>query len=130
MIGHLLLRVVSIIIIVIMFVCFSYFLFLFVRASDILPSLAMRLKTFSGPETGKRKRVTRKADGKLTLLVNLGEVLARKADAVGYPFQLTHFRATETSPPSQYSRTMKSRLPEPKACYVMPCYSYNTLICL
>ena len=27
---------------------------------------------FSGPETGKRKRVTRKADGKLTLLVNLG----------------------------------------------------------
>ena len=27
---------------------------------------------FSSPETGKRKRVTRKADGKLTLLVNLG----------------------------------------------------------
>ena len=26
----------------------------------------------SGPEKGKRKRVTRKADGKLTLLVNLG----------------------------------------------------------
>ena len=26
----------------------------------------------SGPETGKRNRVTRKADGKLTLLVNLG----------------------------------------------------------
>ena len=26
----------------------------------------------SGPETGKRKRGTRKADGKLTLLVNLG----------------------------------------------------------
>ena len=26
----------------------------------------------SGPETGKRKRVARKADGKLTLLVNLG----------------------------------------------------------
>ena len=29
-------------------------------------------KIVSGPETGKRKRVTRKADGKLTLLVNLG----------------------------------------------------------
>ena len=51
----------------------------------------------SGPETGKRKRVTRKADGKLTLLVNLG-VWARKADALGYPFQLTHFRATEAGP--------------------------------
>ena len=45
----------------------------------------------SGPETGKRKRVTRKADGKLTLLVNLGGVLARKAGAFGYPFQLADF---------------------------------------
>ena len=27
---------------------------------------------FSGPKTGKRKRVTRKADGKLTLLVSFG----------------------------------------------------------
>ena len=55
----------------------------------------------SGPETGKRERVTRKADGKLTLLMNLGGVLARKADPFGwlpisaYPFELTHFRATE-----------------------------------
>ena len=40
----------------------------------------------SGPETGKRKRVTRKADA-------LGEfrgVLARITDFCGYPFQLTH----------------------------------------
>ena len=29
-------------------------------------------KKISGPETDKRKRVTRKADGKPTLLVNLG----------------------------------------------------------
>ena len=36
----------------------------------------------------------RKAEGTLTRLVNLG-ALARKADAFGYPFQLTHFRATE-----------------------------------
>ena len=43
----------------------------------------------SGPKTGKRKLVTRKADGKLTFFVNLGRVLARKADAFGYPFQLT-----------------------------------------
>ena len=34
----------------------------------------LRLQRFSGPETGKRKRVTRKADGKLTLLVNLVRV--------------------------------------------------------
>ena len=27
---------------------------------------------FSGPETGKRNRVTRKADGQLTLLVTFG----------------------------------------------------------
>ena len=30
----------------------------------------------SGPETGERTRATRKADGKLTLLVNSGGVLA------------------------------------------------------
>ena len=42
----------------------------------------------SGPETVERKRVTRKADGKLALLVNLG-VLGRKADA--YPFKFTQF---------------------------------------
>ena len=64
----------------------------------------------SGPETGKRKLVTRKADGKLTeswrkadgkltLLVSL-EVLARKADAFGYPFQLTHFSLPISGPPS------------------------------
>ena len=43
------------------------------------------------PETGKRKWVTRTADGKLALSVNLGGVPARNADAFGYPFQLTHF---------------------------------------
>ena len=31
-----------------------------------------RQDILSGPEIGKRKRVTRKVDGKLTLLVNLG----------------------------------------------------------
>ena len=49
----------------------------------------------SGPETGKRKRGTRKADGKLMkkltlLVVNLGGVLARKADAFGYQCQLNY----------------------------------------
>ena len=39
--------------------------------------------------------VTRKADGKLTPLVNLA--LARQADAFGYPFQLPHFRASENA---------------------------------
>ena len=32
----------------------------------------MILPKLSGPETGKRKRVTRKADEQLVLLVNLG----------------------------------------------------------
>ena len=45
----------------------------------------------SGPETGKRKRATRKADEKLTPLVNLGGVLARKScrfwlPVAAYPF--------------------------------------------
>ena len=35
-------------------------------------SLPPDITFVSGPETGKRKRVTRKDDGKLTLLVNLG----------------------------------------------------------
>ena len=52
---------------------------------------ADNMSLLSGPETGKRERVTRKTDGKLALLVNLGGVLARKADAFGYPLHLTHF---------------------------------------
>ena len=51
---------------------------------------------------GKRKRVTRKADGnltrKLTGLVNLGGVLAQKADAFGSPFQLTQFSLPISGP--------------------------------
>ena len=65
------------------------------------PARARPMKTcsrFSGPEPGQRKRVTRKADGKLTLLVNLGGVLARKAKAFGYPFQLTHFSLPISGP--------------------------------
>ena len=44
-------------------ISFSYFIciLLFLKQGPI-----------SGPETGKRKRVTRKADGKLTLSVSLG----------------------------------------------------------
>ena len=42
-----------------------------------------------------------KADGKLTPLVNLGGVLARKADAFGYPFQLTHFSSPILAYPFQ-----------------------------
>ena len=52
--------------------------------------LSARYLDFSGPETSKRKRVTRKADGKLTLLVKLGGS-GTKADAFAYPFQLTPF---------------------------------------
>ena len=37
---------------------------------------------FSGPETGKRKRVARKADGKLTLLVTHFSL-----PILAYPFQ-------------------------------------------
>ena len=54
-----------------------------------------------GREPGKRKRVTRKADGKLTEADAFGEfrgVLARKADAFGYPFQLTHFSLPISGP--------------------------------
>ena len=52
---------------------------------------------FSGPETGKRKRVTRKADGELTLLVNLGGTWHGCVwlPSSAYPCLLTHFRATE-----------------------------------
>ena len=39
------------------------------RAAD---KVAGMLAVISGPETGKPKRVTPKADGELTLLVNLG----------------------------------------------------------
>ena len=47
------------------------------RGTLSLPSLLMHalltaMYHLSGPETGKRKRVTRKAGEKLTLLVNLG----------------------------------------------------------
>ena len=50
----------------------------------------------SGPETGKRKQATRKADGKLTLLVHLGGSWHEKLTLVvthfslpilAYPFQ-------------------------------------------
>ena len=54
--------------------------------------------SISGPETGKRKRVTRRADGKQLLSVNLGVALARKADAFGYPFQLTNFSLPVSGP--------------------------------
>ena len=64
-----------------------------------------RLQSVCGPETGKRKLVTRKADGKLTESWRkadaFGEfkgVLARKADAFGYPFQLTHFSLPISGP--------------------------------
>ena len=58
-------------------------------------------KLLSGPETGKRKRVTRKADGKLTeswRKVNLGGSWHGKADVFGYPFQLTHFSLPVSGP--------------------------------
>ena len=41
--------------------------------------------SFSGPETGKRKRGIRKA------FVEFRRVLARKVGVFGYPFQLAHF---------------------------------------
>ena len=43
-------------------------------------------QVFSGPETGERKRVTRKADRKLTLFVNLGESWQEKLTLL-----VTHF---------------------------------------
>ena len=56
----------------------------------------------SGPETGKRKRVTRKADGKPTRLVDLGgswrEKLTLLVTHVSLPILLTHFRATDLDP--------------------------------
>ena len=45
----------------------------------------------SGPETGKRKGVARKADGKQTLLANLGGVLARTADLFWSPISAYPF---------------------------------------
>ena len=48
----------------------------------------------SGLESDKRKRVTLKADGKLTLLVNLRGCWHEKLTLV-YPFQLAHLRATD-----------------------------------
>ena len=66
---------------------------------------------FTDPETAKRKRVTRTADGKLTLLVNLGgpgmndafdrerfnDLNKHTTHDNAYPCQLTHFRATDLS---------------------------------
>ena len=53
----------------------------------------------SDPETGKRKRVTRKADGKLTLLVNLGvswhEQLTLLVTRFSLPILAYLFEATE-----------------------------------
>ena len=57
---------------------------------------AIGCQPFSGPETGKRKRVARKADRKLTLLVNLGGswhekltllVIHFSLPILAYPFQ-------------------------------------------
>ena len=69
--------------------------------------LLCKRSAFSGPETGKRKRVTRKADGSWRKLTaswrkadafgELLRVLARKADAFGYPL-LTQFSLPISGP--------------------------------
>ena len=51
-------------------------------------------KSFSGPETGKRKQVTRKADGKLTLLENLEGSWHEKLTLL-----VTHFSLPISVPP-------------------------------
>ena len=53
---------------------------------------------FSGPETGERKRVTRKADAFADAFGEFRGVLARKAYAFGCPFQLTHFSIPISGP--------------------------------
>ena len=71
----------------------------------------LRAKQLGGPETDKRKRVTRKADGKLTESWRkadaFGEfrgVLAREAGASVYPSQLTHFSLPTSGPLNSTAR--------------------------
>ena len=75
------------------------------------------LRILSGPETGKRKRVPRKADGKPTLFGEFRGVVARKADVFGYPFQLIHF-SLPISGPLKYiaSASMTPVLREAMVC--------------
>ena len=56
------------------------YIHIYTHTTDCVPIL-------SGPETGKRKRVTQKADGKLSLLVNLGGV-DEKLTCLGTHFSL------------------------------------------
>ena len=46
------------------------------------------ITSFRGPETGKRKRVARKADGKLTLVANLGVSWHEKLTCLATHFSL------------------------------------------
>ena len=57
------------------------------------------LQMLSGPETGQRKRVTRKADGKLTLLMNVGGSWHEKLT-----LSVTHFSLPVSAYPFQGHR--------------------------
>ena len=59
----------------------------------------MNISGLSGPETGKRTRATREADGKLTLLVNSwGGSWQEKLTLLVTHFQLTHFSLPMSGP--------------------------------
>ena len=62
----------------------------------------------SGPETGKRKSVTRKADGKLTLFVEFRGSWHEKLTLVVTHFQLNHFSLPLSGP-------LKSRAATPRS---------------
>ena len=67
------------------------------------------------PERGKRKRITRKADRKLTLLVNLGGAWHEKKYVVGYPFQLINFSLPASGPLKMHSGAAPDMHHEPSA---------------
>ena len=68
----------------------THFRISLVARSRVGVEVAQVKRSRSQAKTGNTKS-QRKANGALTLLVNLGMgVPARKADTFGYPFQLTH----------------------------------------